>query len=315
MRITKVQRIIAFVLALGLLLGCTFAIHAKGNDESALSNIRELLNAISYEEYRNSDSFKQAVDATEELVISGFDGVYTNAAGDVVEPGEAVDEKPVDVAEGGEEDEGPDPDVPRKYIVDGKEGLYIPDAGSITWMLKDVTEAKKYTLEIEYYPVENKSAAIERILLINDKVPFAEARYLKISKIWSTPYQLAKIEVGKKESADAIKKEAEAAGFKAVSIEKAKDGKKEKTYVRCEIPPMWNEARTDFVNKYSVRFFTADIDKNEIREGLEQTPEWQTYTLKDSNGFTQDPFVFVMEPDENGNVSISLESVNEPIVI
>ena len=50
MRITKVQRIIAFVLALGLLLGCTFAIHAKGNDESALSNIRELLNAISYEE-------------------------------------------------------------------------------------------------------------------------------------------------------------------------------------------------------------------------------------------------------------------------
>ncbi len=317
MRTTKVQRITALLLALVMLLGTAFAISAKSDDEdNALSSIKELLNAISYNEYQSTEAFLEAADATEDITVIGTSGVYTNTAGTVVDSGEvvAVEKDNRDKYENEKaawDDVVKDKTKPYKVKVDGVEGLYLPDSGTATWTVSGITTPAKYNLKIEYYPVANKAASIERIFMINGEVPFAEARYLDMSKVWYSPYPLAKLEVGKKQNADELLEAAKAAGFEQVS-KLEEDGK---TYIQCKNPTVWTQTMSEFVDTNCVRFFNADIDKNEIRESLQQSPSWQVYTVKDSNGFTQDPFVFVMTPDDAGNVTISLEGVNEPVVI
>ncbi len=319
MRTTKVQRITAFLLAFVLILGGTFAVSAKNGDDedNALNSIKELLNAISYNEYQNLEDFREAVDATEDISISGTSGVFTNTAGTVVDSGDVVEVEKDNRDKYADEKAAwnavvTDKTHPYKVKVDGVEGLYIPDTGTATWTIKGIEVPTKYNIKIDYYPVANKAASVERIFMINGEVPFAEARYLDISKVWTSPYPFAKLEVGKKQNADTLLSEAQDAGFE--NVEKiVEDGK---TYIQCKNPTVWTEAMADFVQTYSVRFFNADIDKNEIRDSLQQTPSWQSYTVKDSNGFTQEPFAFVMIPDDKtGDVVISLEGVNEPIVI
>ena len=323
MRTTKMQRLIALMLVVVFLFcGGTVAAGAKEDEsDSALSSIKELLNAISYNEYQNLEEFKEAPNATEELVIPGINGVYENAAGDIIPAG--VDVILVNSELRGKHDteekmwDAIIAEDNKPYKVDvtdrngnQKVGLYIPDSGSATWTIA-LEKAAKYNIQIEYYPVANKSASIERIFMINGEVPFAEARYLDISKVWTTPFPLSELELSRNVDTAALVADAEKAGFKQVSI-KDIDGTK---YLVCQIPDVWTQATADFVDLYDLRFFRDDIDNNEIRESLKQTPEWQTYSIKDSNGFITEPFTFVLTPDDDGNVSLTLEGVNEPIVI
>lgn len=60
------------------------------------------------------------------------------------------------------------------------------------------------------------------------------------------------------------------------------------------------------------RPFKTDIDNNELRAEIVQTPEWRTYELRDVDGFYTDPFEFVFTEGEN---TITLEAVNEPMAI
>ncbi len=320
MRTTRVRRLTALMLAFLLLFGTTFAVSANSsgnNEDSTLSSIKELLNAISYDEYRSLDRFKEAdKNSGSELspiVVAGASGTFNDESGMPVEIGEIVTVDKNKYATEKEAWNAAVGDGTKPYVVevDGKQGIYLPDAGTVTWNVEGITKPVLYSLEIEYYPVVNKAASIERVLMINGEVPFAEARYLNMSKVWTTPYSYAMLEIGKKDNSNAILNEAKNAGFE--DVEKlTKDGT---TFIKCKSPEVWTDAMSAFVNKYALRFFNADIDNNEIREALQQTPEWCTYTVKDSNGFTQMPFEFVIAPDENGDVTISIEGVNEPVVI
>ena len=324
MRTTKFQRITAMMLIVVFLL-CGIPVVASAKDdtgeESTLNSIKELLNAISYNEYCGLEEFVEAAGDKPQISIEGIDGVYTNIAGDIVKANGTAIKVDDDLrAKYDTEREmwqaiADKSGTPYRVEVtdsngDAATGLYLPDSGTVAWTI-DLEEAAKYNIHIKYYPVANKSASIERIFMINDKVPFAEARYLNISKVWTTPSPLAQIELGKKDNVDEVVADAIARGFENVS-KGTKDGK---TYVTCKCPDVWTAEMSSFVHDYKVRFFRADIDNNEIRESLQQTPVWQMYSLKDSNGFSQDPFTFVLTPDDNGKVSISLEGVNEPIVI
>lgn len=60
------------------------------------------------------------------------------------------------------------------------------------------------------------------------------------------------------------------------------------------------------------RPFKTDIDNNELRATMKQSPEWRNYQLRDVDGFYTDPFEFVFEAGEN---TITLEAVNEPMAI
>ena len=229
MRTTKLRRLIAFVLVVVLLIGGgTLTAGAKEDDgESALNSIKELLNAVSYSDYQNLELFKEAKNATSEILISGVDGVYTNAAGDVVDTDgttitvDAALKEKYDTEEKLWDAIIKADHTPYKVDVtdtngERAEGLYIPDAGIVEWTF-DLKATTKYNIHIEYYPVANKSASIERILLINGEVPFAEARYLDISKVWTTPYPLAELELDDDADTALMKKEATDAGFKQVS--------------------------------------------------------------------------------------------------
>ena len=316
MKKAKFQRVIALALTVALLLcGGVISVSADNNtatDGSSAAELKALLNAISYNDYiamysDSTDTENFVPTATTGVTISGLDGV---ASDDISRAG--ITEEQWNALSDAEK-------LNYAFVetYDGTKGLYIPGKGDVTWTLDTAMEkyaalatAGRYYIEIDYYPVANKSTSIERIFMINNAVPFAEARYLTISKIWKNEYPDAEFAVPEGESADTYLKTAAEAGITATS--KVVDGK---TYIVYNMPKSWTAANANVTDTQALRFFTKDIDLNEIRASMEQRPSWATYQFKDSNGFIQTPFEFVVQPDETGKVTLTLESVNEPIVI
>jgi len=329
MKKTKFQKITAFLLAAIMLVGCATVGAFAAEGESSItdlttSDIKELLNAISYNDYVN-DSKNKEVEPGDELTVPAYKNwTYVSKKGVVYnENGLVPNEYSTDSDAMDKVDKST---VAYVDEFDGRTGLYTPSSGVVTWELDGITEAKKYSLAIDYYPIANKSASVERIFMINGEVPFAEARYLTISKIWKNEYPDGEFEIPKGESAQDYLDAAEKLGIKAkaydkeVVVKRDKNGEPKKTeIIPCisyEMPEYWTSDVASLVDEQTIRFFTIDIDKNEIRASLQQAPEWTTYAFKDSNGFMQDTFEFVIEPDEDTEkVTISLESVNEPVVI
>ena len=303
MKKTKFQRILAFALAFLLLTSGTVTAFAADNvsvTDKTTSDIKALLNAISYKDY--SEDNKDVPNATEEVVIDA-----TASYEFVTRDGKVYNEASVI-------GEGDKATVAYVDTFDGKKGLFLPGAGTATWTTDKITSAGKYNIVIEYYPIENKSADIERIFMVNGKVPFAEARYITISKIWRNAYPDGAFLVPEGESAADYLAKANEIGITARE-EKRDDG----TYVVYSMPEYFTSDVSEAMDSQMLRFFTTDIDNNEIRSSLKQDPEWATYSFKDANGFTFVPFEFVVEPtydkSGNGSVKFSLEAVNEPMVI
>lgn len=71
-------------------------------------------------------------------------------------------------------------------------------------------------------------------------------------------------------------------------------------------------ATFDQLSRGEIRPFKQDVDGNELRNEVIQTPEWRTYSLRDVDGFYTEPFEFLFNEGEN---TITLEAVNEPMAI
>ena len=240
MKTTKFQRVTALVLALVFLLcGSAFSASAAATSstDKTLSEIKELLNAISYNDYivQNANAAKPTeefiIDATknfsyeingssinsylagekytinaqtdiEAFVNELATKINTEVATDNADLKDRIDRKYPDATEAekaelyeaSKADEVKAEDIKSKlaYVSafggSDNNGLYTPTAGTATWTIEGITEPTLYTMEIVCYPVEGKNASVERIFKINDKVPFAEARYLTISKIYKNVY-------------------------------------------------------------------------------------------------------------------------------
>lgn len=73
-------------------------------------------------------------------------------------------------------------------VVDGYMGpdgkaVLTPETGTISYKAK-IEEAGLYNIRIHYFPIEGKSAAIERSILINGETPFKEAELVSFDRIW-----------------------------------------------------------------------------------------------------------------------------------
>ena len=72
-------------------------------------------------------------------------------------------------------------------VRDGKEikagTVSTTDEGKLVYDI-DVPETAMYSVTVEYYPMAGNGATIERILLIDDKIPFNEARYMNFTRVW-----------------------------------------------------------------------------------------------------------------------------------
>lgn len=245
----------------------------SGSSSSSLADIKELLNAITYEEYQSK--YADVKRATETVTIDAWkEGTYTTE-GD----GFKVVER------------------------DGITGLYTPGTGNVSWNV-DVPEDALYAVKIEYYPEEGRTTSIERILMINDSVPFSEARSLTLMKNWENQYQSAKVKPGKKETAEQLKTAAADAGFTDAAIE---DGQ-----VVFAVPAAMTAKMSTFCEEHLVRFFQNDINNNELRPVSKQAPKWMTYYLRDSSGSIAENFEFYLKKGEN---KITIEGKNEPMTI
>lgn len=278
MREKKFTRIAAFLLCLTMLLGNAVifasASDAEGSGGSitdvSLEELRELLNAISYEEYSEKNANVPGATQTVEVPIDQFST----------------------------EDDGFE-----MQTKDGVNALFTPANGEVSWTV-NVPETAKYAIKIEYYPDQNRSTSIERILKINDKVPFAEARFLTLPKRWVNNYVDAIVTPGKGETADSLATAAKEAGYKDVRVE---DGK-----VKIGFPDFITQEMSEFADTYQVRYLQRDITNNEIRPTTSDVPAWMTYYLKDSSGYYTTNFEFVLKSGEN---KITLEGQNEPMSI
>lgn len=295
MKKKMLQRLLAFVLAVCFLFGGAVAVSAEDGQASgstmdgSLQQFKEQLNAQTYEEY-----LKEYADVPryegEDIVIDGVD--YDK----FVQGSTEKDARPVTLPDGNSTD-----------------ALYTPNSGTATWKVTVPTTAK-YSIIIVYWPDnketsdEAKSASIERVLMIDGKIPFAEARFLTLPKVWKNAYETAKVFATKDASVSDIYAAAVAAGFTDADV-RVKDGE---PYVALTCPSVWTQAKADFVNKYEVRFVRNDIDNNELRPEMNQVPELREYELRDADGFYAESFEFVLEAGER---EISLESVNEPLSI
>lgn len=294
MKRTNFQRLIALVLVFTFLLSCTVisasAADAVSDDSASttdktLAELKAELNAIKYEEYQQKDAYLNASIPTDAIQIIGTEYYADGTTAEV-----SIEE------------------------YDGISALQTPGTGTVSWKV-NIPKAARYNIVIRYYPIEGKSAAIERVLKINDEIPFSEARYISMQKAWSCAFT-AKYQITAQDDLAAMLKEASEAGIEARSeTETKKDSKGNEykvTYMVVDYPSVVTNKTNEFINKYSLRFFTIDIDDNEIRSSLEQSPEWRVYECSDVDGFYSEPFSFVFKEGEN---IITLEAKNEPVAI
>ncbi len=82
-----------------------------------------------------------------------------------------------------------------------KDALYTPEEGQVTWTV-EIPETGLYAMDLTYYPVSNEftmegydpedvrgmRTVMERMIYIDGKLPFAEARYLYFPRIFEYEY-------------------------------------------------------------------------------------------------------------------------------
>ena len=200
---TKFQRITAFVLTLVLLLGGAITTSASSSDsmtDVTIESMKDLLGAMSYDAYRNEHSEVNDDGSIKIDPVTGEAIWSTPEANDDVVINATDWDEMFSTAEGVE-----------VQVKDGVEGLFVPGNGSVAWKVT-LEESARYTIKIEYYPVSidgvTKNTAITRIFKIGSikhnadlsdgtvdvsdvefKIPFAEARYLTMSKVYKNEYK------------------------------------------------------------------------------------------------------------------------------
>ncbi len=171
MRRNHTKRLMAFALSLLMLVGCIVPIAAADDSSgeksslatTTLKEISESLNAISYDVYQ--ERYKD--------VEKGEKSVDVNVTEYVKEMTDAE----VEIRKNIKDD----------YGNTESSGIYIGDEGKITWSL-NVPATGMYAIEVTYCSESLKTNSIERVFYINDKVPFAEARYMLLTKNWVHSY-------------------------------------------------------------------------------------------------------------------------------
>lgn len=126
----------------------------------SLDDMSDLMVSVTYADYLAE--YSQIPDASEEIVVS-------------------VTEYNKELSEG-------------EIVLDENETVELGDAlltGTVTTTNEgklvydiDVPETAMYSITVDYYPVAGNGATIERILLIDNSIPFNEARYMNFTRVW-----------------------------------------------------------------------------------------------------------------------------------
>jgi len=138
--------------------------------QSRIDQVKEILNAASYDVYLKDNS---------DLYVSEHNQMPMGSGEIVIKPGDINSDPALTTAQG-----------VKTADQLGKSALYLPDSGAVSF---NFTVAKEglYNLAITYLQVVGKTSAIERMLRIDGKVPFKEARYITMTKTYVDDYVYA----------------------------------------------------------------------------------------------------------------------------
>lgn len=181
--------------------------------------------------------------------------------------------------------------------------ILVADDGNLTYSV-DFASAARYCIRIEYYTgdvavldadgkavSEGVSANIERMVLVDSKVPFKEARSIKFARTWI----------------DAL----------PVFDENGKSVKDENG-VRVTYPSTGDEYK-EFINDpngnspdASARPFLKDNTGNELKPDKQLLEKWVTFDVQDSTGYYNQPLRFYFP---EGKHTVTLTAVSEPLAI
>ena len=126
---------------------------------NSLDDMANLMVSLTYADYLAD--YANVPDTTKEIDID-----VTKYNNDLSEGEIEVNEKDTVVRDG-------------KEIVAGT--VSTTDEGKLVYDI-DVPETAMYSVTVEYYPIAGNGSTIERILLIDDKIPFNEARYMNFTR-------------------------------------------------------------------------------------------------------------------------------------
>lgn len=158
----KIMVITLLMFFMGLIsLDTSKTIHASDENSNEDLNLYELSN--SYDNYINK--FDQS-----------FPDVNINVS--------------LDYTLGDEFTEDSTLEKPYKSDFDGKEGLYLPEEGNVTFKVK-VNQAGYYNIKFDYYSIKGHGANISRGIKIDEKFPFDEARDISVTRTWYDEYSIS----------------------------------------------------------------------------------------------------------------------------
>lgn len=186
--------------------------------------------------------------------------------------------------------------------LDGEECILVGDDGNLTFKI-NVAEEARYCLRIEYYTGDitvcdadgnvvstGKSTSAERMILIDDKVPFKEARSIEFSKAWIDKLPVI-----------------------------GDDGKVVKdNYGNKQTYPSNGDQYLEYVTDQknnaadSSRPFQKDNNGNELKPDKQLDASWVTAMVQDSTGYYNSPLRFYLSEGEH---TITFATVSEPIAI
>lgn len=281
MKTRRFRSMMCFALAFMLLSSaviCGGGLHAfaavesvNGSDSlvrTSLTEIKNVLTSIAYREYTEINSGAAHPDST--VAIDIISDINTEETTTTYQKASGSD-----------------------YGVDG-DVLLIGDDGKITFDV-NIKDAGMYNLLIEYYTgniemydsegnliAAGKNTSIERMVMIDGKVPFKEARSVSLSRAWADSYPVLDSEY------KAIKEDGSKVYFDSVS----------------------NEFYEKIAN--GDRLFHRDNNGNEIKPEKVVSGKWVTKRIFDSSGYSNEPLMFCFE---EGKHTISLNTVREPVAV
>jgi len=180
--LSNTKKKLCIFLALLMIFGavlpvCTMSVSAADADaeaQSRIDEVREVLNAVSYTEYLKANS---------DLYFEEH-GRMPMGSGEIsMKPGDYLPDQ--STAQGVQTSEQL-----------GQTALFVPAEGTVSFKFTVANEGL-YNLAITYLQVVGKTSAMERMIKIDGKVPFKEARYITLTKSYAENYEKFDEETGK----------------------------------------------------------------------------------------------------------------------
>ena len=292
---SRKTRIIAFLLAVLVLVAPgTAAMADDTNDGYQSASLSDLLQVSKYKDYLIEHS--ETEKGTKNYLLTGDDIInynkdITKADPDSLKSLEFTDES-----------------ANKTY-----KGLYLPSDGVVGWDIPFDMEAGMYAVKFKYVPISeeaSKATSIERTFYINETVPYYEARYLTLSKVWEDDLKTYQSDsegnVIYRYMDDRGKIVYEYVDVNGNILERTVDNN------ALTFKKTGEKLPSDTKGLYAYPVFANDIDGNESKPGKIMVNEICTYVATDSSGYHVEALQFYFPAGRN---TIQLQAQREAMVL